>query len=191
MRVPLPTVMLVLVLAMLTDGAASQLMGSGFIAVYVTGLFLGNNTYSNQEICVERLKEALLPFNTMTEIIVFLSFGLIMDPTRVFLSLDDGAVIALFLMLVARPVSVFLFQPFSPFRLKDSLFISWCGLRGAVPLALTVVVVDKIPKITTPPSSSPRIVGNCRRTISSPSTRAARKITRNAPMLSRVLASSS
>lgn len=137
-----------LAMAMLTYGAASQLMGSGFIAVYVTGLFLGNNTYSNQEICVERLKEALLPFNTMTEIIVFLSFGLIMDPTRVFLSLDDGAVIALFLMLVARPVSVFLFQPFSPFRLKDSLFISWCGLRGAVPLALTFVVVDKMPKIT-------------------------------------------
>lgn len=137
-----------LAMAMLTYGAASQLMGSGFIAVYVTGLFLGNNTYSNREISVENLKEVLLPFNTMTEIIVFLSFGLIMDPTRVFLSLDDGSVIGLFLMFVARPISVFLFQPFSPFRFKDSLFISWCGLRGAVPLALTFVVIDKIPKIS-------------------------------------------
>lgn len=78
MRVPLPTVMLVLVLAMLTDGAASRLMGSGCIAVDVTGLFLGNNTCSNQEICVERLKDGLLLFNTMTDIIVFLSLGLIM-----------------------------------------------------------------------------------------------------------------
>lgn len=145
---PSQLLVLGLAIAMLTYGAASQLMGSGFIAVYVTGLFLGNNTYSNQEICVERLKDALLPFNTMTEIIVFLSFGLIMDPARVFLSLDDGAVIALFLMLVARPASVFLFQPFSPFRLKDSLFVSWCGLRGAVPLALTFVVIDKMPEIT-------------------------------------------
>ena len=50
-------------------------------------------------------------------------------------------------MLVARPISVFIFQSFSPFRWKESLFISWCGLRGAVPLALTFVVVDKLPKI--------------------------------------------
>lgn len=141
--------------AMLTYGAATQLGGSGFIAVYVTGLFLSNNSYSNQNICVRSLQEALLPFNTMTEIVVFLSFGLIMDPSRVFFSLDDGSLIALFLMLVARPISVLMFQPFSPFRFKDSLFVSWCGLRGAVPLALTFVVVDKIPQI---PGISPVFV---------------------------------
>lgn len=136
-----------LAVAMLTYGSTTQLGGSGFIAVYVTGLFLSNNTYSNENITVESLEEVLLPFNTMTEIIVFLSFGLIMNPTRIFFSLDDGGMIALFLMLVARPVSVFLFQPFSPFRIRDTLFVSWCGLRGAVPLALTLVVADKIPKV--------------------------------------------
>jgi cell volume regulation protein A len=136
-----------LAVAMLSYGVAAQLGGSGFIAVYVTGLFLGNNVYSNENITVESLQDTLLPFNTMTEIIVFLSFGLIMHPSRVFLSLDDGSIIAIFLMLVARPISVFIFQSFSPFSWKESLFISWCGLRGAVPLALTFVVVDKLPKI--------------------------------------------
>lgn len=136
-----------LAIAMLSYGFASQLGGSGFIAVYVTGLFLGNNLYSNQHITVESLQETLLPFNTMTEIIVFLSFGLIMHPSRVFLSLDDGSIIAIFLMLIARPISVFAFQRFSPFHWKETLFVSWCGLRGAVPLALTFVVIDKLPKI--------------------------------------------
>ena len=136
-----------LAMAMLSYGVATQLGGSGFISVYVTGLFLGNNAYSNEHITVESLQESMLPFNTMTEIVVFLSFGLIMHPERVVLSLDDGSIIAIFLMLVARPISVFLFQSFSPFRFKDSLFISWCGLRGAVPLALTFVVIEKIPLI--------------------------------------------
>lgn len=136
-----------LAMAMLSYGVSTHLGGSGFISVYVTGLFLGNNSYSNEHITVESLQDSMLPFNTMTEIVVFLSFGLIMQPQRVFLSLDDGSIIAIFLMLIARPVSVFLFQSFSPFRFKDSLFISWCGLRGAVPLALTYVVVEKIPLI--------------------------------------------
>jgi cell volume regulation protein A len=129
--------------------------------VYVTGLFLGNNAYSNENITVESLQESMLPFNTMTEIVVFLSFGLIMRPERVILSLDDGSIIAIFLMLAARPISVFLFQSFSPFRFKDSLFISWCGLRGAVPLALTFVVIEKIPLIKgINPSNVPELIDN-------------------------------
>jgi cell volume regulation protein A len=136
-----------LAVAMCTYGVSSQLGGSGFIAVYITGLFLGNNSYSNRNIAVNGLETALLPFNTMTEIIVFFCFGLIMSPSRVLSSIPSGLVIAIFLMLVARPVSVFLFQGLSPFRLRDTLFVSWCGLRGAVPLALTYDAVTMIPKL--------------------------------------------
>jgi potassium/hydrogen antiporter len=133
--------------AMFTYGVSSHLGGSGFIAVYITGLFLGNNSYANGNITTKGLEDALLPFNTMTEIIVFFCFGLIMNPSKLSTSLPDGVAIALFLMLIARPVSVLIFQGFSPFRLKDSLFVSWCGLRGAVPLALTYEAVVMIPKI--------------------------------------------
>jgi cell volume regulation protein A len=136
-----------LAVAMCTYGVASQLGGSGFIAVYITGLFLGNNSYGNTNITAKGLEDALLPFNTMTEIIVFFSFGLIMNPAKLSASLLSGVAIAIFLMFVARPVSVFLFQGFAPFRFKDSLFVSWCGLRGAVPLALTYDAVAMIPNL--------------------------------------------
>lgn len=133
--------------AMFTYGVSSQLGGSGFISVYTTGLFLGNTSYVNEKITSKGLEDSLLPFNTMTEIIVFFCFGLIMNPSRLLTSLQSGVVTALFLMFIARPVSVFLFQSFSPFRLRDSLFVSWCGLRGAVPLALTYEAVTRIPEI--------------------------------------------
>jgi len=142
--------MLGLAVAMCTYGVSSQLGGSGFIAVYVTGLFLGNNSYSNSNIASKGLETALLPFNAMTEIIVFFCFGLIMRPSEVLSSIQSGLVIAIFLMFVARPVSVFLFQGLSPFRLRETLFVSWCGLRGAVPLALTyqaVTMISKLPGI--------------------------------------------
>ena len=50
-------------------------------------------------------------------------------------------------MLVARPFSVLCFQPWSPFSRRESVLISWCGMRGAVPLALSFNVVGVIPTL--------------------------------------------
>ena len=93
------------------------------------------------------MQQTLLPFNTMTEISVFLIFGLVMQPEKVGNALPEGVVIALGLMLLARPISVLIFQPLSQFNLREALLISWCGLRGAVPLALSFVALDAIPRV--------------------------------------------
>ena len=58
------------------------------------------------------------------------------------------------MLLVARPLSVLLFQPLSPFSLRESLLVAWCGLRGAVPLALALELVHTIPRI---PGLSPTV----------------------------------
>lgn len=134
-------------IALLSYGLAEILQGSGFIAAYVTGLFMCNHTYRNTRVNADMLVETLLPFNTMTEITIFLIFGLEMQPARMLGSLPEGVVIALGMMLIARPLSVFAFQWLSPFSLRESLLISWCGLRGAVPLALSFTVVDAIPYV--------------------------------------------
>jgi cell volume regulation protein A len=134
-------------IGLLSYGTADLLGGSGFIAAYVTGMFLSNNNYRNYRITPAALQETLLPFNTMTEIAVFLIFGLVMNPARLLPSLPEGLVVGLAMMLVARPLSVMVFQPWSPFTLRESLLLSWCGLRGAVPLALSFVVIDTIPRI--------------------------------------------
>jgi len=81
----------------------------------------------------------------MTEITVFLIFGLAMQPSRLLPSISEGVVAALGLMAIARPLSVLALQAWSPFNLRETALISWCGLRGAVPLALSFAVMDAIP----------------------------------------------
>lgn len=134
-------------IAFMDYGCAFFLGGSGFVAVYVTGVVMTNVTYHNPEFNHESIQQALLPFNTMTEICTFLLFGLLVNPADLLHSLPVGLVTALVLMLVARPLSVLCFQHFSPFSWRDSALIGWCGLRGAVPLALSFSMVQQIPQL--------------------------------------------
>ncbi|WP_255093199.1 cation:proton antiporter [Synechococcus sp. J7-Johnson] len=134
-------------IAFVVYGVTTLLGGSGFIAIYVNGLFLTNTVYRSPEINHITIQEVLLPFNTMTEIAIFLVFGLLVYPPDLIDALPIGILAALGLMLVARPISVLIFQPFSPFSIKESLLVSWCGLRGAVPLALAHDLSLAIPRI--------------------------------------------
>jgi cell volume regulation protein A len=134
-------------IAFVDYGLSYFLGGSGYVAVYVTGVFMTNLQYKNKEINHESIQEVLLPFNTMTEISIFLLFGLLVNPADLLPCLPAGVAAAAALMLVARPVSVFCFQRFSPFNLRDSTLIAWCGLRGAVPLALSFNVASAIPNL--------------------------------------------
>jgi potassium/hydrogen antiporter len=148
-------------IALLSYGVAELMGGSGFISAYVAGLMMRNHTYSNERITPEALQQTLLPFNTMTEITVFLIFGLSVHPLELLPALPEGVVVALAMMLVARPVSVLLLQRFSPFPVRDALLVSWCGLRGAVPLALSFEMVDAIPRVRgIDPATVPSLVQN-------------------------------
>ena len=148
-------------IALLSYGVADLLGGSGFISAYICGVFLANHNYKNYNISCHYLQDTLLPFNSMTEIAVFLIFGVEMLPAKLLTVFPFGIVVALAMMLVARPLSVLAFQWLSPFNFKESLLISWCGLRGAVPLALSFVVTDTIPKIHgVTQESLPKLVNN-------------------------------
>ncbi len=148
-------------IGLISYGVAELMGGSGFISAYVAGLMLRNHTYRNAQITPEALQQTLLPFNNMTEITVFLIFGLSVHPLELLPALPEGIVVALAMMLVARPASVLLLQRFSPFTLRDSLLVSWCGLRGAVPLALSFEMVDAIPRVRgIDPATVPSLVQN-------------------------------
>ena len=134
-------------IAFIDYGCAHFLGGSGYVAVYVTGVFMANLRYQDDQINHQSIQETLLPFNTMTEISTFLLFGLLVNPTDLIPSLPSGLATAIVLMVFARPLSVFCFQRLSPFNLRDSALISWCGLRGAVPLALSFNVATAIPTL--------------------------------------------
>ena len=134
-------------IAFVDYGCTHFLGGSGYVAVYVTGVFMANLHYQDAQINHQSIQEVLLPFNTMTEISIFLLFGLLVNPADLVPCLPVGLAATAALMLLARPVSVFCFQRFSPFNLRDSTLIAWCGLRGAVPLALSFNVATAIPKL--------------------------------------------
>ncbi len=149
-------------IAFMDYGCSQLLGGSGFVAVYVTGVFMTNLSYQRPEINHESIQEVLLPFNTMTEISIFLLFGLLVDPTTLLPALPVGVASAAVLMLLARPLSVLCFQKASPFNWRDSLLIAWCGLRGAVPLALSFSVSSVIPQLRGLPSeAAPLLAQNC------------------------------
>lgn len=133
--------------AAIAYGAATMLGGSGFICAYVTGLFLANHTYTNPDISADALQEVLAPFNMMVEVLIFLLFGLVIEPDLLLPVIPSGVVVAAAMMLIARPLSVLAFQPLSPFSRRESLLVAWCGLRGAVPLALALELVERIPHL--------------------------------------------
>ncbi len=138
---------LAIAFAAIAYGAATMLGGSGFICAYVTGLFLANHTYSNPDISADALQEVLAPFNMMVEVVIFLLFGLVTEPDLLLPVIPAGVAVAALMMLVARPLSVLAFQPLSPFSRRESLLVAWCGLRGAVPLALALELVHRIPQL--------------------------------------------
>jgi potassium/hydrogen antiporter len=134
-------------IAFIDYGCSHYLGGSGFLSAYVTGVFMTNGHYRNPEINHTSIQDVLLPFNTMSEISIFLLFGLLVLPGDLLPAARVGLATAAVLMLLARPLSVLCFQHLSPFSRRDGLLIAWCGLRGAVPLALSYNLMDQIPRL--------------------------------------------
>lgn len=120
-------------LVVLTYGVADLLRGSGFLAVYVSGIVLGNSTYVH--------KRSLITFHDgiawLMQIAMFLTMGLIALPSELATVAGSGIALAAFLVFIARPLSVL--ACLTPFRcpLREQLMVSWAGLRGAVPIVLS------------------------------------------------------
>ena len=123
---------LTLAIAFLTFGVATLLHGSGFLAVYLAGLLLGNSPLPYKAGLL-RVHDALA---WLSQIGMFLILGLLVFPSRLPEVAMIGLAIALLLAVVLRPVTVALCL--LPFRypVKDVAFIGWVGLRGAVPIVL-------------------------------------------------------
>ncbi len=121
--------------ALVTFGLAESLHGSGFLAVYLAGLIVGNRETRAHGTIVTFLDAA----TWLAQIAMFVLLGLLAWPDRLPQRLLPALAVALALMLVARPVAVFLcLAPFR-FSLREKLFISWVGLRGAVSVFLAAI----------------------------------------------------
>jgi cell volume regulation protein A len=121
---------LAIALMFITFSATDFVGGNGFLAIYICAVYLGNHDLMHK-------KSILKMFDGLAwlmEIVLFLTLGLLVFPTQVLPFLGIGMLISLFLMFVARPVGVFLSLIFFKMKLRRRFYISWVGLRGAVPI---------------------------------------------------------
>ena len=121
---------LVLGLAMFTYSATHVIGGNGFLAIYLSALVLGNSDFLHKR----SLKKFYDGQAWLMQIVLFLSLGLLVFPSRVLPIVGSGLLISGFLIFVARPAGVFTSLAFSNSSMRSKLFISWVGLRGAVPM---------------------------------------------------------
>lgn len=105
--------------------------GNGYLAVYIAGLYIGN-----QRIVSKRsLMTFFDGFTWLFQIVLFLTLGLLVNPSQLLPVLGIGLLISAFMIFVARPLSVFAcLAPFRGTTFKGKLYVSWVGLRGAVPI---------------------------------------------------------
>ncbi len=126
-----------LAMAMLTYGITDLFGGNGFLAVYIAGVVMGNFRF----IYPETIRSFHDGLSWLMQIVIFLTLGLLVFPSRLLPVAGVAIVIAIFLIFIARPVSVFICLVLSRYRLREKLFISWVGLRGSVPIILATFPV--------------------------------------------------
>jgi cell volume regulation protein A len=118
--------------------AAANVVGaSGFLAVYLAGILMASRPYRAKQV-IARFHDGLI---WLVQIAMFLLLGLVVTPSLLMQFLLPAILIAVLLLVVARPIAVWL--SLLPFRLnwRAKLFVSWVGLRGAVPIFLASIPI--------------------------------------------------
>lgn len=127
---------LLLALSLFSFSFSEYVGGNSFLAVYLMGLVLGNRDFVHKR----SLTKHFDGHAWFMQILMFLTLGLLVFPTKIVPLIPMGIVFSLCLIFVARPIAVFL--SLIPFKdsLKSKFFISWVGLRGSVPIILAIYV---------------------------------------------------
>ncbi|HEX2116388.1 MAG TPA: potassium/proton antiporter [Alphaproteobacteria bacterium] len=130
-------------IALVIFAGAQIIDASGFLAVYLAGLVMGNQRHRAQQV-ISRFHDGLA---WLAQITMFLLLGLLATPSQMISSLGGELAVAIALIVVARPLAVWL--SLIPFRFtwQEKAFISWVGLRGAVPIFLaSIPVIAGVPR---------------------------------------------
>lgn len=117
--------------------ATNLLGGSGFLAIYLTGVLIGNHKVRS----TEHVMRVMDSFAWLSQAVLFVVLGLLATPSNLLNVWHYSVAIAAFMIFIARPIAVY--TSVKPFKFKDREigFISWVGLRGAVPITLALLPV--------------------------------------------------
>jgi cell volume regulation protein A len=125
---------LTIAMAIFTFSITDLIGGNGFLAIYISGLILGNSR--------KKKKKTVMKFfegqSWLMQIILFITLGLLVFPKQLTAISGTGLMISVFMVLIARPLCVFIILSFFDFTIKEKLLISWVGLRGAAPIVFSI-----------------------------------------------------
>lgn len=123
-------IVLIIAIVFFSFSATDFVGGNGFLAVYICAVYLGNHDLIHKKKFIKSFDS----FAWLMQIVLFLTLGLLVFPSEILPVIGIGMVISIFLILIARPIGVFSSLIFFKGQKRGKLFISWVGLRGAVPI---------------------------------------------------------
>lgn len=122
---------LLLAFVFFTFSITDLFKGNGYLAVYIAGMIVGNNKIKHRK----EITTFMDGLSWLFQIIMFLCLGLLVNPHEMLDVAIVATLIGVFMIFIGRPLSVFLcLLPFKNMTTKSRIFISWVGLRGAVPI---------------------------------------------------------
>jgi len=119
-------------LIFLSYGAADIVGASGMLSAFFTGYVTGNSAVPYKK----TLSSFLEALSAIANVSIFVMLGLLVFPKELGAIWKEALILFIILTFIARPVSVFICTSFSRFKIRDKIFISWSGFRGAVPIVL-------------------------------------------------------
>ncbi len=120
------------------------LKGNGYLAVYIGGLVIGNSSFQQKRSTVGFFDG----LTWLCQLLMFLTLGLLVNPHELIPILIPGLIISVVMIFISRPVSVLLcLLPFRKMDFRSKIYVSWCGLRGAVPIIFAILpLAEEIPE---------------------------------------------
>lgn len=116
---------------------ANLIGGSGFLAIYLAGVMIGNQKAR----ATEHVLQVMDGLSWMCQVILFVVLGLLVTPSDLLKSLPQALALSFVLIVIVRPLAIFSTLTWFGYRWREMLFISWVGLRGAVPVTLAIMPV--------------------------------------------------
>ena len=122
---------LLLTLLFIVFSVASFAKGNGYLAVYISGLVVGNSKFVHKKTS----KKFMDGMTWLFQIVMFLTLGILVNPKELLPIMGIGMAVSLFMIFFSRPVSVWIcLLPFKKVTIKARHYVSWVGLRGAAPI---------------------------------------------------------
>lgn len=116
--------------------ATYYLQGNSYLAVYVAGLVVGNSRFVHKR----STRSFFDGVSWIAQLSMFLTLGLLVNPSELREVWFPGLVVSFVMIFVSRPLAVFIsLLPFRSYTFRDRMFVSWVGLRGAVPIIFAIL----------------------------------------------------